>query len=193
MSAMSEQNNLSPREPLYYAPRWLREKSKTQPSSPAAGSDTPFSPASFDSQLEGAVSNALRHPLDPEVMREYSDEGEPRKALWSITARFAAAIGVSAVVALFFVVVVPVSRQPDSETSTASTIVRSIKTAVLPSGSQEEVSKPAINEFQGILSSAQTQTKNPETQTKNPATPEPSGATLKQFMQWRQQPSPTTP
>jgi len=105
MSAMSEQNQLSPREPLYYAPRWLREKSKAQPSSvPAAGADTPFSPASFDSQLEGAVSNALRHPLDPEVMREYSDE--PRKALWSITARFAAAIGVSAVVALFFVVVV---------------------------------------------------------------------------------------
>ena len=184
MSATSEQNNLSPREPLYYAPRWLREKLKTQP--PAAGSDAPFSPASFDSQLEGAVSNALRHPLDPEVMREYSDEGEPRKALWSITARFAAAIGVSAVVALFFVVVVPVSRQPDSETSTASTIVRSIKTAVLPSGSQEEASKPAINEFQGVLSSAQTQTKNP-------ATPEPSGPLLKQFMQWRQQPSPTTP
>ena len=31
---------------------------------------TPFSPASFDTQLESAVSDALRHPLDPEVMRE---------------------------------------------------------------------------------------------------------------------------
>lgn len=181
MSTVSEQNPLSPREPLYYAPRWLRDKSKAQ-SLPAAGSDAPFSPASFDSQLEGAVSDALRHPLDPEVMREYSDE--PRKALWSITARFAAAIGVSAVVALFFVVVVPVSRQGDSETSTASTIVRSIKTAVLPSGSHEEAPKPAINEFQAMLPSAQT---------KGPATPEPSGQMLKQFMQWRQQPNPTAP
>jgi hypothetical protein len=183
MSTLSEQDHLNPREPLYYAPRWLRDRSKTQPSTlPEAGSDAPFSPASFDSRLESAVSEALRHPLDPEVMHEYSDETEPRKALWSVTARFAAAIGVSAVVALFFVIIVPASRAPDGEASTASTIVRAIKTAVLPSG-QNDAPKPAISEFQSVLASAPA---------KNPATSEPSGQLLKQFMQWRQQPASTS-
>ena len=97
MSAMSEQDHLNPRDPRYYAPRWLREKAGSSPVKEAAP-DTPFSPASFDSQLEGAVSNALRHPhpLDPEVMQEpgYPNELDSRRALRSITVRFAAAVGV---------------------------------------------------------------------------------------------------
>jgi len=68
-----------------------------------------FAPTSFDSQLESAVSDALRHPLDPEIMHEPGLES--RKALWTIAARFAAAVGVAALVALFFVVAVPGSRQ----------------------------------------------------------------------------------
>ncbi len=118
MSAMSEQEHLNPRDPRYYAPRALREKAGPRPIKEAAP-DTPFSPASFDSQLEGAVSNALRHPhpLDPELMQEpgYPNELDSRRALRSITVRFAAAVGVSALVALFFVVAVPASRQADGE------------------------------------------------------------------------------
>ena len=29
MSSVSEQDHLNPRDPLYYAPRWLRERSAT--------------------------------------------------------------------------------------------------------------------------------------------------------------------
>ena len=105
MSSVSEQDHLNPRDPLYYAPRSLRERSATRGASP----ETPFAPASFDSQLESAVSDALRHPLDPELMNE--PDLESKKALWTIAARFAAAIGVAALVALFFVVAVPGSRQ----------------------------------------------------------------------------------
>jgi len=73
-------------------------------------------PTNHSSRLENAVSDALRHPLDPELMREPQEE----KALWSVAARFAAAIGVAAVVALFFVIVVPGVRQGgDGEASTA--------------------------------------------------------------------------
>ncbi len=90
MSSVSEQDHLNPRDPLYYAPRSLRERSATRGASP----ETALSPVSFDSQLESAVSDALRHPLDPELMHE--PDLESKKALWTVAARFAAAIGVAA-------------------------------------------------------------------------------------------------
>jgi hypothetical protein len=175
MSSVSEQDHLNPRDPLYYAPRSLRERSATRGASPA------FSPVSFDSQLESAVSDALRHPLDPELMHE--PELESKKALWTIAARFAAALGVAALVALFFVVAVPGSRQNDGEqSSTFSNVAQSIKDALSPSG--EAAQKPAINEFQSLLAS---------TPPSAPPASEQDGQLLQQFMQWREKPDPATP
>jgi hypothetical protein len=190
MSTPSEQDHLNPRDPRYYAPRWLREKSGSRPMKEAAP-DTPLSPASSDSQLEGAVSNALRHPLDPEVMQEpdYPNELESRKALRSVTVRFAAAVGVSALVALFFVVLVPASQQADGEASAPSGIVQSIKTALFQPG-EANATPPAPapaaapSEFKALLATAQTKVPAPQGQ---------SGQLLKQFMQWRQKPAPTAP
>jgi hypothetical protein len=192
MSTLSEQDHLNPRDPRYYAPRWLREKSGARPMK-ETGPDTPFSPASFDSQLEGAVSNALRHPLDPEVMQEpdYPNELESRRALRSVTVRFAAAVGVSALVALFFVVIVPASRQADGEASSASGIVQSIKTALFQPGEADNApppaTSPATSEFKSLLASAQASAPAPQGQSGQ------SGQLLKQFMQWRQKPAPTAP
>jgi hypothetical protein len=177
MSSVSEQDHLNPRDPLYYAPRWLRDRPGVLRN---AAPGTPFSPASFDSQLESAVSDALRHPLDPEVMRE--PELQSKKALWSVAARFTAAVGVSALVALFFVVVVPGTRQSDGEPSTFSGIAQSIKSALFQP--REAPPKPAIDEFQAILASTQPAT---------PAASEPSGELLKQFMQWRENPASAAP
>ena len=176
MSSVSEQDHLNPRDPLYYAPRSLRERSATRGASP----ETPFSPVSFDSQLESAVSDALRHPLDPELMHE--PDLESKKALWTIAARFAAAVGVAALVALFFVVAVPGSRQGDGETSTFSSVAQSIKTTLFQSG--ETSPKPAINEFQALLAS---------TPPSAPAASEQDSQLLKQFMQWREKPDPAAP
>ena len=119
MSSVSEQDHLNPRDPLYYAPRSLRERSATR----GASLETPFSAVTFDSQLESAVSDALRHPLDPELMHE--PDLESKKALWTVAARFAAAIGVAALVALFFVVAVPGSRQSDGDSRRRSPTSRS--------------------------------------------------------------------
>ena len=69
MSSVSEQDHLNPRDPLYYAPRWLRERSASFRDADPGTSLAP-SPVNYDSRLENAVSDALRHPLDPEVMRE---------------------------------------------------------------------------------------------------------------------------
>ena len=136
---------------------------------------------SFDSQLESAVSDALRHPLDPELMHE--PDRESKKALWTVAARFAAAIGVAALVALFFVVAVPGSRQSEGEpSSTFANVAQSIKNALSPSG--EASQKPAINEFQALLAS---------TPPSAPAASEQDSQLLKQFMQWREKPDPATP
>jgi len=184
MSSVSEQDHINPRDPLYYAPRWLRERNASQRD--GSPTETPFSPTSFDTQLESAVSNALRHPLDPEVMNEPDLE---KKALWSVAARFAAAIGVAALVALFFVVMVPGSRQSDGEPAQAqaqaqasafSGVAQSIKSALATEGSQ----KPAINEFQALLAA---------TPPSAPAQSEPSGQLLQQFMQWREKPDQAAP
>ena len=178
MSSVSEQDHLNPRDPLYYAPRSLRERSATRGASP----ETPFSPGSFDSQLESAVSDALRHPLDPELMDE--PDLESKKALWTIAARFAAAIGVAALVALFFVVAVPGSRQSDGEpsASTFTGVAQSIMSTLLQAG--ETSPKPAINEFQALLAS---------TPPSAPAASEQDSQLLKQFMQWREKPVQVAP
>lgn len=177
MSSVSEPDHINPRDPLYYAPRWLRERSASQ----RDGTSPPFSPSSFDTQLESAVSNALRHPLDPEVMNE--PDLESKRALWSVAARFAAAIGVAALVALFFVVAVPGSRQSDGEQASAfSGVAQSIKSAL--SQSTEASQKPAINEFQSLLAS---------TPPSAPAQSEQSGQLLQQFMQWREKPDQPAP
>jgi hypothetical protein len=177
MSSVTEQDHLNPRDPLYYAPRWLRERSATFRETDAATALAPTAP-NYSSRLELAVSDALRHPLDPEVMREPEQE----KPLWRVAARFAAAIGVAAVVALFFVIVVPGVRQgSDGEASTALGLAQSIRAALFQSDSSP---KPAINDFQALLAS---------TPPDAPSASDPQGQLLQQFIQWREKPDPAAP
>jgi hypothetical protein len=189
MSSSSEQDHLNPNDQLYYAPRWLRERS--EPASPAAESSPgrPNSPPhSFDTLLEEAVAESLRHPLDPEVMNAppgFVRELDRRMAILSVAGRFAAAIGVSAIVALFFVIMVPASRdyarQPDGDGSSVSGFLQSLKTALSQPRQRDDEAKPALAEFQAILASPPPQ---------QPATREESETLLEQFVQWQQKPTP---
>jgi hypothetical protein len=192
MSSLSEQDHLNPNDPAYYAPRWLRERSEPRSSSShEAISDTgraPGSPpGSLDTQLENAVSGALWHPLDPEVIHEPDElarELDRRAALMTVAARCAAAVGVAAVVALFFVIMVPASRQSDTASSTSgantqSASVPATKAAPPQSGQRQDGSKSALAEFQTLLASAQAS---------QPATHEQSEQLLQQFLQWGQKP-----
>ena len=95
--------------------------------------------------------------------------------------RFVAAVGVSAIVALFFVIMVPAARQTDSGAA-ASALMHSIKAVLLQPGQRDEGSKPAIDEFQPILASSGTS---------QPATHEQSEQLLQQFLQWREKPNAT--
>jgi len=95
----------------------------------------------------------------------YPNELDSRKALRSITVRFAAAVGVSALVALFFVVIVPASRQADGEASGPSGIVQSIKAALFqPSETDSAPPPPATSEFKSLLTSAQASNPAPQGQ-----------------------------
>lgn len=190
MSSLSEQDHLNPNDPSYYAPRWLRERAEPRSSSAqdavSEAARAPVAPpASLDTQLENAVSGALWHPLDPEVIHEPAElarELDRRAALMSVATRFAAAIGVSAVVALFFVIMVPASRQSDtvgttSGVNTQSAGVQPAKAASPQSGQREDGSKSALAEFQKLLAASQAS---------QPATHEQSEQLLQQFLQWGQ-------
>ncbi|HTF73013.1 MAG TPA: hypothetical protein VK620_01500 [Bradyrhizobium sp.] len=205
MSSLSDQDHLNPNDQLYYAPRWLRERAEPLPASPAppekrsqsvARPNTP--PHSFDALLEEAVAESLRHPLDPEVMHEppgFVRELDRRMAILSVAGRFAAAIGVSAIVALFFVIMVPASRdyakQPDGDASSVTGILQSVRTALSQPRQRDDELKPALSEFQAILASPSPQAA-PAPQ---PVAREESESSLLQsFVQWQQKPpSPSAP
>ena len=194
MSSLSEQDHgTNPQDPAHYAPRWLRERSRSSlPPSRETTSEAARGPisvsASLDTQLENAVSDALWHPLDPEVIHEppgFAAERDRRKALVTVTGRFAAAIGVAAIVALFFVFMIPASRdralQADGSGSSFSAVMQSIKAAFYRPAQSDDDSKPALSEFRPILAS---------TPADQPAiTPEQSKDLLQKFVQWQQKPA----
>jgi hypothetical protein len=198
MSAYSEQDHLDPNDPTYYAPRWLRDRSKLRlsPSSETISERARLpvsSSPSFNALYEEAVSKALQSPLDPEVIHEppgFVNELDRRIALIRVARRFAAAVGVAALVALFFVIMVPASRDygrpGDGGASSFSGILQSIRTALYQPPRRDNDSKPALSEFQTLLAS--TPTSPPA------ATHEQSEKLLQQFLQWRQKPdSPEAP
>jgi len=216
MSSLSDQDHLNPNDQLYYAPRWLRERAEPLPapaekrSQPAPAERSQPAPAekrsqslgrpnspphSFDALLEEAVAESLRHPLDPEVMHEppgFVRELDRRMAILSVAGRFAAAIGVSAIVALFFVIMVPASRdygrQPDGDASSVSGMLQSVRTALSQPRQRDDDLKPALSEFQAILASP------PASPAAQPVTREESESLLQSFVQWQQKPaSPPAP
>jgi hypothetical protein len=161
MSALNEEDRTTPHDPLYYAPRRLRERGRSRQS--AFGEAQSVSEAGFaegrtsiDLALENAVYQSLRRPLEPEVMDAPPALGrarDRRKVLFG-----AAAIVVSAVVALFFALMVHASPEPNTAASFAAA-VRSMKIAQPQQGASQA------------------------------ATAEQSEKLLRQFMQWRQKTS----
>src|SRR3954454_10450613 len=190
MSALSEQEQVGPQDPLHYAPRRLRERPETrlppvdeaQPdreTNPEPAARAIVSSISLDAQLENAVYASLHRSLDPEVIREpptLPREFGTRSALFGVAGRFAAAIALSAIIALFFVFMIPASRQPDNGSSFAAAI-QSMKSAMSQVRPEEDASKPALSEFRTLLAS---------TEANQPATREQTEKLLQQFLQWRE-------
>jgi hypothetical protein len=192
---------------MHYAPRRLREKPEPRPSSAedmraarekrleAVIGRNISPPAPLDPTLENAVYESLRRPIDPKLLgetRALTREFERRGSVLGVAGRIAAAVVVSAVIALFFVVMMP-ARQQDNAGSFAAT-VQSFTTALSQQPSQqlpaEEPKKPALAEFQSLLSASDTaQAAEREQNDKQ------SDKLLQQFMQWsqNQKTNPNTP
>jgi hypothetical protein len=174
MSALSEQGPTTPNDPLHYAPRRLRERETSLSSLIEANRDAArpsLPPTSLDASLENAVYQSLRRPLEPEIMPDpetFTRGGGRSKALYG-----AAAVGVSAIAALFFVYMVHASQEPDAASFAAA--VQSMKTQPTPQG--DAASGGALAEFRGLLAAPDAN---------QPASHEESEKLLHQFVQWRQ-------
>lgn len=186
MSTPSEQDHLDPSNPIYYAPRSLRERTKlriarSNDARPELPDNSVSSPSSFETLLLEAVKKSIGNPFDSEAVDEPSghDDGHGRwmeriPAVWWS----AAAVGGVALVALFLVIMIPVSRShaPDGNVSGAVESLRALKQAP-----REDQSKPAAAEF------ATSVTIDRAAQPTQPAvTHEQSEALLHRFLQWQQ-------
>lgn len=205
MSVASEPESTGPHDPMHYAPRRLRDKPEPRltPLEDARAlrerrldavigrSISP--PAPLDPQLENAVYETLRRPIDPKLVgetRALARELERRNSLFGLTGRLVAAIGVSAIIALFFIVMMP-ARQRDTAAS-FQTAVQSFTTALSqqqqpPQPQQQpndDTKKPALAEFQTLLTSDTAQAAEREQSERQ------SDKLLQQFLQWRQKSAP---
>lgn len=188
MSATIDQKTpLSPNDPAYYAPRVPRDADPTR--LPALGETRAYRPpatsitdTTLEGQLENAVFESLRHPLDPEAVEEPA-EMDRRAGLLGVVGRVATAIGAAAFVALLFVIVIPSLRQQSADPS-ASEVIDSMKSALskseLAAKPQEPQPQPSA-ELQSILASPSEG--GPQ------VSHEESEMLLKQFMQWQQKPA----
>jgi hypothetical protein len=189
MSATIDQKApLSPNDPAYYAPRVPRDADPSR--LPRLGDTqssyrplvTSITDTTLDGQLENAVYESLRHPLDPEAVEE-PPEMDQRGGLLGIIGRVATAIGAAAFVALLFVIVIPSLRQQNADPSAAE-VIDSMKSALSKSelAAKPQESQPSP-ELQAILSSSEG---GPQ------VSHEESEVLLKQFMQWQQKPADST-
>ncbi|MBI5318604.1 MAG: hypothetical protein HZB49_04070 [Bradyrhizobium sp.] len=178
---------LGPNDPAYYAPRVPRDAEASR--LPRLGETRAFRPpatsitdTSLDGQLENAVRESLRHPLDPETVEE-PPELDRRGGLLGVVGRFAAAVGAAAFVALLFVIVIPSLRQQPSAEPSAAELIDSMKAAISRS---EQVARPRepqpSQELQPTLASSEGGA---------PVSHQETETLLKQFMQWQQRPAET--
>lgn len=183
MSATIDQKApLSPNDPAYYAPRVPRDADPSrlpplgQTTRPSRLPAMSITDTTLDGQLEKAVFDSLRHPLDPEAVEEPPEAGS---GVLGMIGRVATAVGAAAFVALLFVIVIPSLRQQASEQSTAE-LIDSMKSAFSRSEQAAKVPETAPpQEVQPVITA---------TETSAPVSHEESEALLKQFMQWQQKP-----
>jgi hypothetical protein len=142
-------------------------------------------PSPFDSQLETKAKNEAdetpRQPFDAQVEAELMREFQRPDAPFGMTARVVATMGVLAIVALLFVIMMPGFRRSDTASS-FSADVQQFKAALSRKPEQqppsEDAARPAIAEFQSLLASSNGAAAR--------ADHDKPDELLRQFKQWRQ-------
>jgi hypothetical protein len=83
-------------------------------------------PAPFDTQPARAVSRTARHPLDPEIIHEHPGLAQWRMEMLGAVRRFALPVGIAAIAAVFIVITVSAWRA-DSATSSVSGVTQPMR------------------------------------------------------------------
>jgi len=196
MSTVNKHGHLNPNDPAYYAPRRLRERPELQR---ASSQETEFeepsrendAPAPFDTMLAQAFPKSLQRSLEPEAVPEppgLVPELDRPTSLFGVVGRLGLIVGISALVALFFAIMIPTSRdaaqQSDSSASSSVGPWQSISDVSSPSAQRDADSRPALSPLQPT----------PALASEPVATSEQSdGVLLQQFLQWHQNPNSTLP
>jgi len=177
-----EQPSVNPKDPLQYAPRRVSERSEprlaavvgdiqaAERSSRPESKTRPLPPsASLSSKLDSSVYESLRRQIDPEIVPEPADFKRERsqRALIGVIIGIAAAIVVSAAVAVVFVTMFPRDRGGSFSFATVSSQQQQSETG----------SKSALSQFRALMAG---------NESGQNFTHEESERLLQQFMQWRQ-------
>jgi hypothetical protein len=189
MSALREED-LNPHDPIYYAPRALRERqarpvatldpeaTNSEPAEPMIAAFAPYEAiVPYEPRYENALPDVRRHPLDPVVFHEapgLARELDRQAAIIRIANWVAPAAGVSVVVALFLAI-----SQPDSDGASGSGLMPSLRSLLLMSG-QADATRSAMFDNRAAFA--------PSTASEA-VTREQSEALLREFLRWQQQPA----
>jgi len=191
MSVPSEQPreqapSTNPQDPLHYAPRRFSERTESRlaavvgdiqatdrASRPDPAARSIAQSTALNAKLENAVYESLLRQIDPQVVPEPADFKRERsqRALIGVVIGVAAAIVVSAAVALAYVTMFPAAKDKIPGASLATTAPQPRQT--------EDRSKPvpALAQFRGLLAAGEGG---------QAFTHEQSEQLLQQFVQWRQ-------
>jgi hypothetical protein len=179
----------SPDDPLYYAPRSQRGTANPRSSAtPQTRSDhlPPAPPLSrFDEMREEAFAK-FAHPLESQFVYE---RRRPR-GLLATAGAIAAAIGVTAILAIVLFSVFPRSKSDPSELAVSISTAASATPAQVTSGDPED-SQALLERFKQFQTTQGSE--NPERAASEAASvgaakegPEKSQAMLEKFIQWQQ-------
>jgi hypothetical protein len=225
MSAASERDRLNPNHPLYYAPRRSSERPELRPvpaqETTAEQADRPGTSAiSFDIELENAVSEALRnpldpavirkapepfnaqplravsktarHPLDPEIIHEHPGLAQWRMEMLGVGRRFALPVGIAAIVAVVIVIMLP-AWHSDSAVSSTSRVTQPTRTD--PPQVTVKTDQPQVIKTEPAPRPALADFQGilAPSSASEPVTREQPGKLLEGFVRWRQNSESTEP
>ncbi|MEH2497255.1 hypothetical protein V1294_003734 [Bradyrhizobium sp. AZCC 1678] len=183
-SANDHSNSDNPEDPLYYAPRSARGMANPRSNAaPQTRSDHlhPTPPLSrYDEMREEAFAKFTR-PLESQFVYER----RPRRGLLATAGAIAAAIGVTAILALVLFNVFPRSKTDPSEIAVSISTPASATPAPVTTEDSQALLQ-GFKQFQRIQEGQDPAVSEPASAGTAKEAPEKSQALLEKFMQWQQ-------
>ena len=190
IGANDHSNPDNPDDPLYYAPRSVRSMAEPRShATPQTRSEQmrsdhlpPAPPSSrFDEMREEAFAKFAR-PLESQFVYER----RPRRGLLATAGAIAAAIGVTAILALVLYNVFPRSKTDPSELAVSISTPASATPAQVTTSEDSQALLEGFKQFQKIEGSEDPAVSQPAATGTAKEAPEKSQALLEKFMQWQQ-------